>query len=56
MGNNNNLIIDNVETVKAVRDITSTLAPYTGTFGIAEITHLLKRTMFGAAQIGRAHV
>lgn len=49
MGSNNNLIMDKAVEVKSKRDITSTLAPYTGTFGIAEITHLLKRTMFGAA-------
>jgi hypothetical protein len=34
---------------KKGRDVTSTLAPYTGSMGLPEIKHLLKRTMFGAA-------
>jgi uncharacterized protein (DUF1800 family) len=31
------------------RNITSGIAPYAGTFGINELVHLLKRTMFGSA-------
>ncbi len=33
---------------KSLRDVTSTLDPYTGPWGKNEVIHLLKRTMFGA--------
>ncbi len=33
---------------KSLRDVTSTLDPYVGTWGRNEVMHLLKRTMFGA--------
>jgi uncharacterized protein (DUF1800 family) len=35
-------------TTNSVRNITSGIGPYTGTWGKNEVIHLLKRTMFGA--------
>jgi uncharacterized protein (DUF1800 family) len=56
MGYNNNEAVDTANeynattetAIKKGRDVTSTLAPYTGNFARNEIVHLLKRTMFGA--------
>ena len=34
---------------------TTTLNPYTGTFGTTELTHLLRRTLFGVTKADLAH-
>lgn len=43
------IVSPDVSSFKVTRT-TSTIAPYTGTFGTNEVIHLLKRTMFGAAK------
>ncbi|WP_298707327.1 hypothetical protein, partial [Chitinophaga sp.] len=40
--------------VKAARTFTG-ISPYTGTWGTAQVVHLLKRAMFGAAPADVSH-
>ena len=61
---NNNLLLPGAKVdealpsgkYKQLRSITSTTAPYTGTWSRTEAVHLLKRTMFGATKADVDHM